>query len=239
MIISLWSGPRNCSTALMYSFAQRRDMSVMDEPLFGHFLEHTGAARPSREAVLAKMPLDRPSILAQFERPQTPHLFLKHMANHTEGWEEIADFTQHKQVLLTRDPVRVLASYQQHIQSPTRLDVCYDHQWRLLNTYKTQGIPLLVVDSDALIKDPENQLKRLCTFLDLPWDANMLCWEPGPRPEDGVWAKYWYQSVHASAGWEVPRIDQPLPEISDWSQDLLQLLAEVQPIFERLQSYSR
>lgn len=222
----------------MYSFAQRHDMRVMDEPLFGHFLRHTGVARPSREAVLATMPLERSAILAQFEHPTRPHLFLKHMANHTEGWNELADFTQHKQVLLTRDPRRVLASYQQHIQSPTRLDVCYDHQWRRLNACITHGIPVLVVDSDALVQDPENQLKRLCTFLDLPWDANMLCWEPGPRPEDGVWAQYWYHRVHASAGWEAPIIDQPLPEISDWSQDLRELLAEVHPIFERLQSHS-
>ena len=222
----------------MYSFAQRSDFRVIDEPLFAHFLKLTGSERPSRDEVLRTMPADFQTI-QQAWNSEGSHVFLKHMANHTEGWEEIADFTQHKQVLLTRDPVRVLASYQQHIQSPTRLDVCYDHQWRLLNSCKTQRIPLLVVDSDALIKDPENQLKRLCTFLDLPWDANMLRWKPGPRPEDGVWAQYWYQSVHASAGWEVPRIDQPLPEISDWSQDLLQLLAEVQPIFERLQSYSR
>jgi hypothetical protein len=45
--------------------------------------------------------------------------------------------------------------------------------------------------------------------------------------------------VHASAGWEAPRVEQPLPEISGWSQDLRQLFAEVQPIFERLQSDSR
>jgi hypothetical protein len=222
----------------MYSFAQRRDMSVMDEPLFGHFLQHTGVARPSREAVLATMPLDRPAILAQFERPQKPHLFLKHMANHTEGWDEIADFTQHKQVLLTREPSRVLASYQQHIDRPTRLDLCYDHQWRWLNQCQAQGLPVLVVDSDALVTDPESQLKRLCDFLDLPWDANMLHWEPGPRAEDGVWAQYWYQRVHASAGWEGPRIDQPWPEVSDWHPDLQQLLAEVQPVFESLQSHT-
>jgi len=32
--ISLWSGPRNISTAIMYSFAQRYDTQVVDEPLY-------------------------------------------------------------------------------------------------------------------------------------------------------------------------------------------------------------
>ena len=36
--ICLWSGPRNISTALMYSFAQREDTMVLDEPLYAHYL---------------------------------------------------------------------------------------------------------------------------------------------------------------------------------------------------------
>ena len=41
--ICLWSGPRNISTALMYSFAQRSDTSVVDEPLYAHYLSTTDA----------------------------------------------------------------------------------------------------------------------------------------------------------------------------------------------------
>ncbi len=59
MTVSLWSGPRNCSTALMYSFAQRPDFGVVDEPLFAHFLQKTRAERPSPAEVLAAMPTER------------------------------------------------------------------------------------------------------------------------------------------------------------------------------------
>ena len=38
-IICLWSCPRNISTALMYSFAQREDVQVFDEPLYAHYLK--------------------------------------------------------------------------------------------------------------------------------------------------------------------------------------------------------
>ena len=37
MIINLISGPRNISTALMYSFAQRSDCQVWDEPFYANY----------------------------------------------------------------------------------------------------------------------------------------------------------------------------------------------------------
>ena len=41
-IINLISGPRNLSTALMYSFSQRPDTVVIDEPFYAHYLVTTG-----------------------------------------------------------------------------------------------------------------------------------------------------------------------------------------------------
>ena len=38
----------------MYSFAQRADARVLDEPLYGYFLARTGADRPDREATLSR-----------------------------------------------------------------------------------------------------------------------------------------------------------------------------------------
>jgi hypothetical protein len=55
MRIHLISGPRNISTALMYSFAQRADMSVVDEPFYGYFLKVSGRVHPGGEEVLQVM----------------------------------------------------------------------------------------------------------------------------------------------------------------------------------------
>ncbi|RMF66572.1 MAG: sulfotransferase family protein, partial [Calditrichaeota bacterium] len=49
--LNLLSGPRNVSTALMYSFAQREDTRVVDEPLYGYYLKLSGADHPGREEV--------------------------------------------------------------------------------------------------------------------------------------------------------------------------------------------
>ena len=50
--ICLWSCPRNVSTALMYSFRERSDMLVFDEPLYAHYLRVSGVDHPGKEQVL-------------------------------------------------------------------------------------------------------------------------------------------------------------------------------------------
>ena len=64
----MWSGPRNVSTAVMYSFAQRPDTAVIDEPLYGHYLRLTGAPHPGRDEVMAAMELDGHRVMAEMRR---------------------------------------------------------------------------------------------------------------------------------------------------------------------------
>ncbi len=49
--INCWSGPRCCSTSLMYSFAQRPECDVLDEPLYASYLSVTGHERPYKQLV--------------------------------------------------------------------------------------------------------------------------------------------------------------------------------------------
>ena len=57
----------------------------------------------------------------------------------------------------------------------------------------------------------------------------MLQWQPGARPEDGVWAKYWYHNVHTSTGFDQYRAKhEPFPP------RLLRLLAECKPHYALL-----
>lgn len=59
-VINLISGPRNISTALMYSFAQREDFNVLDEPFYGYYLKNSDKAadHPSKDEILATMELN-------------------------------------------------------------------------------------------------------------------------------------------------------------------------------------
>lgn len=233
MKVSLWSGPRNCSTALMYSFAQRSDFRVIDEPLFAHFLELTGLERPSRDEVLRTMPTDFQSIQRAWNSEES-HVFLKHMANHLEGMNE-ENFESHHHLFLIRDPLKVIRSFRAHIDQPSSMDLCYSHQWEWLQKCIDKEWPFLVIDSDQLVAEPEACLRKICAFLHVPFEGQMLTWNPGPRSEDGVWAKYWYQRVHASGGWEAPT--SPRSKAVDVSLDFPELLAEIQPLFRKLQEH--
>lgn len=198
--LALWSGPRNVSTALMYSFGNRGDCRIIDEPLFGHFLEVTGVWRPSREEALAVMVKDADRILKDMMDPgEQRFVFSKNMANHMEGLN-LEILQRFRNVILTREPLAVLASYRKQIDIPTALDLCYQHQLEIIRYLREQGLPYLVIDSDALRNDPAAGIRRLCHFLDIPFTERMLRWPAGPRKEDGVWAKYWYEHVHRSTG---------------------------------------
>lgn len=198
--IALWSGPRNLSTALMYSFANRGDCRVMDEPLFGYFLEKTGVWRPSREEALRLMSRDPEQILADMkETGGADFVFSKNMANHLEGLD-FSVLHGFRNIILTRKPAAVLSSYLKQVEHPTPLDLCYDHQLRILRYLRAQKIPHLIIDSDDLRDSPKRVLSRLCEFAGIEFSDKMLQWPAGARPEDGVWAKYWYAHVHQSTG---------------------------------------
>ena len=201
--LAFWSGPRNVSTALMYSFAQRSDTRVLDEPFFGAFLKTTGVWRPSREEVLQTMETSMDAVFSSLENEDpNQYLFLKNMANHTEGMD-LQKILSYKNVILTRDPKKVITSYTEHIDHPTLLDLGYQHQLKIIEFLRNNKQPVLVVDSDEICKDPEQQLKRICKFLEISFDRSMLSWEAGARKEDGVWAKYWYKNVHSSKGFRL------------------------------------
>ena len=231
MNISLWSGPRTCSTALMYSFGSRPDTAVVDEPLFGHYLLETGAERPSRREVLATMQTDAFELVREMNRGRgDQHVFFKHMACHLRGFAPEV-FADHAHVLLVRHPTRVLRSYSVHVAAPTLEDLGYEWQRDWLAECERQGWPLVVVDSDALVTRPADGLKALCEHLGLDWAQDMLNWPAGGRPEDGVWAKYWYAAVHQSTGWVEQPSNKELPAVST---DFQSLLDECLPLYQSL-----
>jgi len=199
--IALWSGPRNISTALMYSFANRSDTAVVDEPLFGYFLKQTGAWRPSRQEVLATMETDPQKVINSLLEPSTnsPVYFMKHMANHLIDLD-LAFLDSFKNVILIRDPKDVLLSYSKQVEEPTLLDTAYEMQAGLIDHFEEVGTPFTVLNARNVQLNPEGQLRALCDKLNIPFQGSMLNWDAGPRKEDGVWAKYWYESVHESTG---------------------------------------
>ncbi len=211
-IISLWSGPRNISTALMYSFSRRSDMTVVDEPLYAHYLLKSGAEHPGREEVIATMESD-PLIIWEKCREKTGegYVFLKNMAHHAidlpEEW-----YDQPIALFLIRDPHDMLPSLGKVLTQPSLADTGLEKQVRMINRMKESGKEVLVVEGADILRDPPGMLGKLCNCLGIPFEQDMLTWPAGPIPEDGIWARYWYDQVHGSTGfnaWKPPKTSVP------------------------------
>jgi len=236
MIINFISGPRNISTAMMYSFAQRPDTKVMDEPFYAHYLTHTGFEHPGREQILQSMESDPEKVISHIHDQSTkfPVVFLKNMAHHHTGmsWDYLKDM---KIVFLIRDPKQLIASFAQVIEKPDLLDIGLKVESELLQFVHDHGShPPVVIDTNQMLENPEAGLKSLCHQLDLPFRQEMLGWDKGALPEDGVWAPYWYKNVHNSTGFQKQKTsERPLP---DHCQDLL---AEARPYYDHLASFMR
>ena len=200
----------------MYSFAQRTDCKVFDEPLYAHYLSKTPARayHPGAEEVIATMENDgekvvRDLILGDFDKPV---VFFKHMTHHLVKLD-LGFLSKTVNVLLTRDPVDMLPSYAAQVEKPTLLDVGYKQHIELLNYLQSIGQNPPVLDSKQILLDPKKVLSELCQRIDIPFEEAMLSWKAGARPEDGLWAKYWYKSVHESTGFgNYVQKSEPFPE---------------------------
>ena len=208
--INLISGPRNLSTAMMYSFAQRPRTRVLDEPYYALYLVKSGVQHPGRDEVLASLPQTEAEVdTLIFEDTGHDTLFIKNMAHHIEVLNE--EFKPGlTSVFLIRNPRHVIASYARVMTNPVMRDIGIEFQYHLYERMRgADGTPPVVVDSGLLLRDPRTVLTALCDHLGIPFYENMLTWPPGPKPYDGVWAPYWYANVHQSQGFSQPSDENP------------------------------
>jgi hypothetical protein len=225
MRIAMWSGPRNLSTALMYSFGSRPDFTVMDEPFYAAYLAASGIDHPMRDEILSAYETDPEKVAELCAAPvETPHLYMKHMPHQMlKGFpmEWAADCVH---VHLIRHPARVIASYAAKRENPTLEDIGYTQQADL---YARLGG--VVIDGTDIRADPEGMLRKLCNAIGLAFDPAMLRWPAGSRAFDGIWAQHWYGAVHRSTGFA--GAEGPLPRLEG---ALAKLCAAAMPAFEGL-----
>ena len=220
IFVSMWSGPRNISTTMMRAFENRPDTAVLDEPFYATYLQRTGAEHPHRTDILARYPNAFEGVLdwmAAGAPADEPILFCKHIAYHYPDDWPLDWIAGHRNVLLIRDPRRMMASFNKKYDDPAPVAQSYRVARRILTFLEERGAPCPIIDAADVLAAPGAMLAKLCAALDLPFDdalqAKMLAWPAGRRDSDGPWAAHWYDAVEASTGFKPPR-DDPAPALS-------------------------
>ncbi|HRQ64517.1 MAG TPA: hypothetical protein PKZ76_06620 [Xanthomonadaceae bacterium] len=230
--IAMWSGPRNISTALMRAWENRGDCAVSDEPLYAHYLDHTGLDHPGRDEVIAAGETDWRRVTEHLLGPAPgglPIWYQKHMTHHLLPHIERGWIAGLRNILLVRDPREVVASYVKSRASVSAEDIGLPQQVALLDELSAVGTPPPIIDAGDFLRAPEVHLRALCSWLGIDFNARMLSWPAGPRASDGIWAPHWYANVLASTGFQPP----PPREIV-LTDAAAEVAEQCRPYYERL-----
>lgn len=203
-LLSMWSGPRNISTAMMRAFGSRPDCQPVDEPFYAYYLTETGLDHPLRQEVMASQSQDWRQVVNDINAPpptQKPVRYLKHMTQHMLPQIDRSLFLKHVHCFLIRDPRLVIASFSEKWDQVTADSTGFIQQLELFRYFeKNANTPCVVIEGEDIQKNPEAMLRALCKTINIPFYDEMLSWRKGPKPEDGIWGTHWYNAVEASTG---------------------------------------
>ncbi len=232
--INLWSSPRNISTAFMYSWGNRMDCTVVDEPLYAHYLRVSDTNHPGKEEILNSQSQFADEVIQDvlLRDYKTEISLFKQMTHHLADmdWDFLLKM---ENVLLIRNPREIIASYAKVIPHPTMQDIGVKKQMELFDFLTENGKLNAIIDTNELLKNPRQVLEKLCDSLGINFDERMLSWKAGARAEDGIWAKHWYKNVHSSTGFK-PYGKKKV----ELRPDLEELARKAMPYYEKLFQYS-
>jgi len=227
--VAMWSGPRNISTAMMRAWENRPDTFVVDEPLYAHYLDHTGRDHPVAEQVIAAGETDWPKVVEWltsgspdgqpvFYQKQMAHQLLPHI---DRDW--IDSLTN---CLLIRDPREMITSYIRRVPDPTMDDLGMPQLVEIFErTRERSGRVPPIIDAQDVLENPRRILGLLCEAVGVEFTETMLSWPPGQRDSDGTWAPHWYDQVIESTGFRPYR---PKPD---------RVPDELVPLYEACREY--
>jgi hypothetical protein len=233
--IAMWSGPRNISTAMMRSWENRPDCSVIDEPFYAYYLAQTQSPHPMFEQIIASQSANYHDVASAMSSGScnTELQYQKQMTHHMLPNCDLAWTVHLTHCFLIREPAQVVNSYTNSRGECNADDIGIKRQFELyeaISAITGQTIP--VIDSNEVLRNPELTLSKLCKALDVPFSHTMLNWPAGPRKSDGVWASHWYKSVEASTKFSSPT--HTTPSLDTQQQAVVD---EVLPHYQALQRF--
>lgn len=232
--LAMWSGPRNISTAMMYSFGNRADCMAWDEPFYAFSLVHHGNDHPMRETIIAGNDAIYESVVARCLAPAAKPLFYqKHMTHHMLPGYDRSWILKLTNAFLIRTPEHVLASYTRKWAEVDLRAIGFVEQAEIFDMVAQKlGQAPPVIDAEDVLANPRATLTALCSACGIPFDDAMLSWPAGPKSFDGNWAPHWYNAVWKSTGFS-----RPETRPAELPPELAKLADAARPYYEALRRY--
>ena len=197
-VIALWSAPRSRSTAFLRMMMQREDVVTLHEP-FSHVADFGGT-----EVAGATVGSTGALIEAILELGRERLVFFKDTTDFRYP-EVLADrrfLREVRHTFIIRRPDEVIASHYALNPQLTEDEVGFGRLRELFTavTEATGAVPA-VVDSDAMLDDPEQAVRAYCERVGLDFRPQDLSWEPGGH---SGWSKAprWHADAQRSSGFQ-------------------------------------
>ena len=232
--LAMWSGPRNLSTALMRSFGNRADVTVvMDEPFYASYLKASNKQHPLFQEVIKSQESNWKKVIEQcVSKEGTGICYQKHMVHHLLPSFDKQWLISCLNCFLIREPKEVISSFLTKWPEAEFEDFGFLDQIKLFHYIKNEtGSASIVIDAADLRDSPETYLPRLCSKLNISWDSKMLQWDAGLKSYDGIWASHWYPSVKTSTGF-MKKIHR-----NEFSKKVLNFAAMAEDSYHELLTY--
>ena len=149
----MWSGPRNISTALMRSFENRPDTTVIDEPLYARYLSKINIDHPYRDEIINNGELNY-EVITNYLTGTIPSgmtiWYQKHMAHHNLPGDNLKWIRKINNCILIRHPKDVILSFINKMKLSSFEQLGYKQQYQIFNYLKFKGHNSIVIDASEL-----------------------------------------------------------------------------------------
>jgi len=223
----LWAHPRSRSTALELMMMERGDVTVLHEPLVT-LLDAGRVAIPDGPvlySVAAVVGYAKSLPGPVFVKDTTEHRYTDHLT------AELAAGITH--TFVVREPSATIASHVAVKPHASCSDIGYENQYLVFSLARSlAGGPPVVIDSDLLVRCPEQVVRAYCGAIGLAYKPEAMRWEAGDRPEWERTAEW-----HVAAGRSTGFVTAP-PRPVRLDGHLRDYYAHHRPYYDRMISHA-
>lgn len=228
--LGLWSAPRSMSTAFFRMMAERDEFCLIHEPFYacasGHPINIGNSTLSTAAEVITFMQrCPQPVFFKETTEYRHARLFTEHPA--------LLDMTH---TFIIRDPRRVIESHYALNPDVPCDEIGFEYLAEIFElVYDKTGTAPIVVDADALVRDPAGVVSAYCRQVGIAERPDALSWSSGDRSEWSATHR-WHQDAAASTTFRA--VEREYQVTTDNDERLAAYLEYHLPYYQHLRKFS-